>query len=195
MIRKAVIAVLTLAALATAVLWAVTHHRVLAAQSALSDKVHAGIVIANGLAGCIVCRDKPQPNPYVSCLGSSSFCQGTVASLDVDYPWTHNPDWVRPLFDQGIFGRTYRRIELQHGAINVVVTPLWSLTALFATYPTIALIRGPVRWWRRHRNGWCVECGYNLTGNVSGICPECGTPITETAPAPGRSFPCEQVRT
>lgn len=23
----------------------------------------------------------------------------------------------------------------------------------------------------------CDECGYNLTGNVSGICPECGTPV------------------
>lgn len=23
----------------------------------------------------------------------------------------------------------------------------------------------------------CHACGYNLTGNVSGICPECGTPV------------------
>ncbi|GJM24249.1 MAG: hypothetical protein DHS20C16_06640 [Phycisphaerae bacterium] len=25
--------------------------------------------------------------------------------------------------------------------------------------------------------GRCLDCGYNLTGNVSGVCPECGTPI------------------
>lgn len=25
--------------------------------------------------------------------------------------------------------------------------------------------------------GWCAHCGYNLTGNVSGRCPECGTPV------------------
>jgi len=25
--------------------------------------------------------------------------------------------------------------------------------------------------------GHCVRCGYNLTGNVSGVCPECGTPV------------------
>jgi hypothetical protein len=25
--------------------------------------------------------------------------------------------------------------------------------------------------------GGCRACGYNLTGNVSGVCPECGTPI------------------
>lgn len=24
--------------------------------------------------------------------------------------------------------------------------------------------------------GYCQSCGYNLYGNVSGICPECGTP-------------------
>ena len=23
----------------------------------------------------------------------------------------------------------------------------------------------------------CPRCGYDLTGNISGICPECGTPI------------------
>jgi len=34
-------------------------------------------------------------------------------------------------------------------------------------------------WWldRRIPTGHCQKCGYNLTGNVSGVCPECGTPI------------------
>lgn len=27
------------------------------------------------------------------------------------------------------------------------------------------------------RHGYCEACGYNLTGNWSGVCPECGTPI------------------
>ena len=27
----------------------------------------------------------------------------------------------------------------------------------------------------RRRRGLCVRCGYDLTGNVSGTCPECGT--------------------
>lgn len=29
----------------------------------------------------------------------------------------------------------------------------------------------------RRKRGLCVKCGYNLTGNVSGICPECGERI------------------
>ena len=28
----------------------------------------------------------------------------------------------------------------------------------------------------------CQKCSYNLTGNVSGTCPECGTPIPAAAP-------------
>jgi hypothetical protein len=27
--------------------------------------------------------------------------------------------------------------------------------------------------------GHCRKCGYNLTGNVSGVCPECGTKIRD----------------
>ena len=29
----------------------------------------------------------------------------------------------------------------------------------------------------RCRPGYCHECDYDLTGNVSGICPECGSPL------------------
>jgi hypothetical protein len=35
--------------------------------------------------------------------------------------------------------------------------------------------------YRRHLmvmpRGCCTRCGYDLTGNVSGVCPECGTPV------------------
>ncbi len=30
---------------------------------------------------------------------------------------------------------------------------------------------------RRVQHGRCKKCRYNLTGNVSGVCPECGTKI------------------
>lgn len=38
--------------------------------------------------------------------------------------------------------------------------------------------------------GCCPACGYNLTGNVSGVCPECGKPIdatTQKCESPERS--------
>ena len=58
--------------------------------------------------------------------------------------------------------------------------PLWvsfALPMVFATYPTIAFIRGPLRRHRRQRKGECIGCGYDLTGNESGKCPECGEAI------------------
>ncbi len=51
------------------------------------------------------------------------------------------------------------------------VAPIWALLLLVAA-PTAGL------WWlgrRRIPPGHCQKCGYNLTGNVSGRCPECGT--------------------
>ncbi len=46
-------------------------------------------------------------------------------------------------------------------------------------YFAAALIVGIPFWFyrRRDRSGFCVECGYNLTGNISGVCPECGNRI------------------
>lgn len=67
----------------------------------------------------------------------------------------------------GLFRSRYRQVAI----------PFWSVYAVFAAYLTFAFIRGPVRRWRRRRKGLCVNCAYNLTGNVSGICPECGTKI------------------
>lgn len=53
--------------------------------------------------------------------------------------------------------------------------PVWMPTLAFATFPLIVLFRGPLRRRRRLRRGRCTSCGYDLTGNESGICPECGT--------------------
>ncbi len=55
--------------------------------------------------------------------------------------------------------------------------PFWSVFPLFAFYLTVAFIRGPLRRYRRRKRGLCLKCGYNLTGNTSGVCPECGTKI------------------
>ncbi len=54
---------------------------------------------------------------------------------------------------------------------RVVSVPL-SLPLVVAAIPTAILF---YRDRRRIPPGHCRKCGYNLTGNVSGRCPECGT--------------------
>jgi len=59
------------------------------------------------------------------------------------------------------------------GAFDVVV-PQWVVPAVFAPLPAARIAR-----WRRLRRRpattTCGGCGYDLTGNVSGVCPECGS--------------------
>jgi hypothetical protein len=52
--------------------------------------------------------------------------------------------------------------------------PPWFLVLLFGFYPALAFTLRSVRLRRRRRRNLCIHCGYDLTGNVSGICPECG---------------------
>ena len=44
---------------------------------------------------------------------------------------------------------------------------------LFAIYGCVQFRRC-----RSPKNGYCDSCGYDLTGNVSGICPECGRRVS-----------------
>jgi hypothetical protein len=38
-----------------------------------------------------------------------------------------------------------------------------------------------VRSRNRRREGFCAKCGYNLTANTTGICPECGQSVVSTS--------------
>lgn len=67
--------------------------------------------------------------------------------------------------------------------------PFWVL--FLATFiPTVLVRRATVR---RRVPGTCVYCEYDLTGNLSGVCPECGSP-TAVAPQQGaRPSPIEKL--
>ena len=61
-----------------------------------------------------------------------------------------------------------------------VYLPVWFLILLTLPYPIVIFVRGPYHRYRRYRRrkkGLCLKCAYNLRGNVSGICPECGERI------------------
>jgi len=61
---------------------------------------------------------------------------------------------------------------LDHSGITGInaFIPLW-LVLLLTAIPTAWLWH---RDRRRIRPGCCLRCGYDLTGNMSGICSECG---------------------
>lgn len=59
---------------------------------------------------------------------------------------------------------------------RMLYAPIWMLLLLTLPYPIMNLVRG-YRPYSRHKKGLCRQCGYDLTGNVSGRCPECGTAI------------------
>jgi hypothetical protein len=56
-----------------------------------------------------------------------------------------------------------------------IAVPCW-LTEMFLLILPVAWLLFVYRQRMRCPDG-CITCGYNLTGNISGVCPECGTPI------------------
>ena len=60
-----------------------------------------------------------------------------------------------------------------------VIRPLVIWDAIFVLPPLLILARLVMGGWPTRAEGLCVSCGYDLTGNISGICPECGTPAIE----------------
>ena len=54
-----------------------------------------------------------------------------------------------------------------------VSLPAWLPALLFAILPTFRAMSA-LRACARPGPGHCQKCGYDLTGNVSGVCPECG---------------------
>lgn len=55
---------------------------------------------------------------------------------------------------------------------NMVIVSIW-VFALLSGLPTALLF-----YLDRHRApGHCATCGYNLRGNTTAICPECGSAV------------------
>jgi hypothetical protein len=57
----------------------------------------------------------------------------------------------------------------EFGYVQVVIVPCWIFLLCVAVPTAIRFLRD-----RRPPIGHCQACGYDLTGNESGTCPECG---------------------
>ncbi|HSZ54569.1 MAG TPA: hypothetical protein VK797_02835 [Tepidisphaeraceae bacterium] len=70
-------------------------------------------------------------------------------------------------------------VPLPPSATYLGLPIVWPLVAL-ALLPILSILRRAKRRQRlmeRRRDIRCIACGYSLTGNTSGVCPECGTPV------------------
>jgi hypothetical protein len=83
-------------------------------------------------------------------------------------------DWGRefPGFDAA--GFKYGGLRGPNGSLYNLAVPHGFVVALLVA-PPAAWAVAAVRRRSRRRPGLCKSCGYDLTGNVSGVCPECGT--------------------
>jgi hypothetical protein len=145
MMRKAIIVVLTLAAVGTACLWAL-------------NSLNANLLVeaSDGGLSIVVAYDRdPEPPRTTVEYRLGRFALKRSAAHGIALPGGLVPQTVMWTLEM----------------------PLWALLVLFAVYPLVGFTRGPVRRWQRSRKGLCLQCGYDLTGNVSGVCPECGEAV------------------
>lgn len=105
--------------------------------------------------------DWPAATPDDASLAATGFASGTV-NVAREVPLLAGVPLLGRLFQSPTPAR-------------YVKAPWWPLALLAAAPPALAALRASTRR-RRHRAGRCVACGYNLTANVSGLCPECGGP-------------------
>ena len=180
MIRKAIIVILTFMAIFTSFLWADSYRNRITLPfrgeltgrpfpgwcTDLNLKYDRGLHTSIRSGGiCVSYRSPVIPNE----VGAERSIHVTHNLLYNEYAHTDYRPCIRNAEHHFQEPKGMRLVE------HAICLPLWFLLIVFAAYPTITFIRGPLRRYRRHRKGLCVTCGYNLTGNISGTCPECGT--------------------
>lgn len=133
----------------------------------------------------------PAPTEMEKAIAMTLYAGGLIYTL-----WLWVPLWVIGLFVT-LMDRSYRPLAIELSALLGIVVftgfslnPDWpwngglvkqgsgsAVAILTASVIVVALIR---QWLSRPRilvsSPLCDTCGYNLTGNESGVCPECGAP-------------------
>jgi hypothetical protein len=155
---------------AVCALWALSHHYDDEYQRAVGDR-HCAVRSLRGLVSLSWTSADPawREFRFTGRITHPVTGPACVAYAGLD-------DWC----DHRLLGFGYSRNPIASGLIlgtqtfTFLVAPHASLAAAFLALPAALLIASLGR--RRRRPGTCRRCGYNLTGNVSGVCPECGRP-------------------
>ena len=145
--------------LATAVLWALSYDLAW----------HAGVKVFRNF------RMGVNPMCVVIYNGQAPLDDGIFSMTAAGSP-TRDIDYELP----GLFLHYY------NGQLGSTSGRWWTIDILFF-WPLLLTAALPARWvWvrmprRAEKRGLCHVCRYDLTGNISGVCPECGTPVDVSA--------------
>ena len=80
-------------------------------------------------------------------------------------------DWGRKIPGFDAAGFRFGGLRGPNGSLYNAAVPHAFVLSLLLVPPAASLVAS---WRRRPRPGQCPSCAYDLTGNVSGVCPECG---------------------
>ena len=96
--------------------------------------------------------------------------------LEMGFPENLWPRWdIVPAYAPG-------RADVIRSRYIGIILPYWVVLAVALPLPVFWTIRHRRRV-RRRELLLCRFCGYNLTGNTSGMCPECGAACKAASPA------------
>lgn len=114
--------------------------------------------------------DAPHLQDVYSLLLTRMFPKRTVywSSLNEQHRWL--PEIGR----KSAMWPAYDGPQLPYTSTSLVL-PLWLPAVLLSAAAGLFAYRSRTRL----QAGCCRRCSYNLTGNTSGICPECGTPVPD----------------
>lgn|GEM_PF-1870560 len=94
------------------------------------------------------------------------FCSGLIGILALMVP--AYVDYWAAFYRPG-------RVSSTAGLIFVFV-PIYCVGTLFVGI-FIGKLISRLRWFQNAQDGFCQKCDYDLTGNTSGVCPECGEAV------------------
>ena len=143
------------------------------------------LTLATEIKACIAAQEAKLTTTGITIVGDAKlgkfdidFTAVQLATANID-TGNNQVDGFRWEVERNISsGPLFWWFDYQPGILtqgSCFITPIWVPLAVIGV-PTILA-------WRRDRPfppGHCQRCGYDLTGNTSGVCPECGVSIDPT---------------
>jgi hypothetical protein len=149
------------------------------AVAALAWRLYRGVIQRNEVTRC-----ERHMAALAVLFGAGVICALTSSSV-AWICWERAQALRPPPYNPRTATLYYEALRTWHRGLLAFVLPD-VVRAGFCAVVAIAMI--PL-WRRANRNlrrarGRCELCDYNLTGNVSGVCPECGTPCEQQTASP-----------